>query len=44
MGLMAALILDVFIFLYLVIPVPALGEAFVSSAGLHLLHGWLCSK
>lgn len=44
MGVMAALILDVFISLYLGVPVPALGEAFVSSAGPHLPHGWLWSK
>lgn len=43
MRVMAALILDVFISLYLVVPVPSLGETFVSSAGPHLLHGWLCS-
>lgn len=41
---MAALILDIFPSLLLVIPATTLGEAFVSSAGPHLLHVWLCSK
>lgn len=44
--MMAVLILDIFpsLYLYLVIPAPTLGEAFVYSAGPHLLHVWLCSK
>lgn len=42
--MMAVLILDIFPSLYLVIPAPTLGEAFVYSTGPHLLHVWLCSK
>lgn len=41
---MAALILDIFPSLLLVVLLLPWEEAFVSFAGPHLLHVWLCSK